>query len=388
MDNFLKTIGGGCLGSAALGMFMGPAGAVAGFGIGMFSSSNSMQGGSTLSNVLGGAGFGGLVGMATGNPFGGAIAGGATAGLISLIFGNNNQQQNCNGCQNYPQAPHHHQHNQGGNQGSYGYGYGQNGNYNTSLIGHPGYDMGSFNYGGGYGGNYGGGQSCACAGYYPQNQNYGGQQGYNNRPNYGGQLKGGDGKPIEYKTSGGYNVQINGGEITITDPKGEHKVVHSGDPHEYVDGKNVKDWDEKTRSLILGDGTKITMNAEGPKGVIDNYSIYDGAESIQVTAKGNKIDNVSFDPRQRQWADANQADGETAYMGYNNKGQFTYTDVYKQNENLGVTPYYKDIAGAGLKNNENQQAHRPHHHHRPQQYANQPDFNFNFNYANQNRYWA
>jgi len=335
MDNFMKSLVGGFSGSLPMGILFGPVGAVTGFGIGMFSASQGMQGGqgSTLTSILGGAGIGGLCGMIMGNPLGGAVAGGATAGLIALIFGKFGQeQQQTQQCPYYPQPNY--------NQGYYG-------GDSTFLIGHPGYgNAGQSYYPGSQAGAYAGnGQAYA----YAQQGCY--QQQQPPPPNYGGHLsQKGDGKPINYKTSGGWNVEVNGTTITVTDPSGKHKTVHSGDPHEYVDGKRVKDWEGKTRSLILGDGTKITMNATGPQGVIENYSIYDGAESIQINAKGNKIEDVSFDPRQRQWQDANQYDGETAFLGYNNRGQFTYTNIYKQNENLGVTPYYKDLARVGKDN--------------------------------------
>jgi hypothetical protein len=262
--------------------------------------------------------MGGMAGMVMGNPLMGMLLGGATGGLMACLFNKLSQQQP----QQQQQTPYYPPPNYG-NYGGYGSG---------AYAGAYG--------GGAYAGAYaGGGGAYAVAGsYYP---------GYPQQQppmNWGGQLRqDGEGKPIQYTTSGGYNVKINGGEITITDPNGEHKVVHSGDPHEYVDGKRIKDWDGKTRSLILADGTKITMNATGPQGVIENYSIYDGAQSIQVDAHGNKIMQQSFDPRQRYWNDAYQADGETAYIGYDRKGNFSYKDIYNQGNDLGVTPMYKDL---------------------------------------------
>lgn len=315
MNMFLLGSGAGMAGALPMMMMFGPMGAMMGFGAGMFGAASGMMGKPGM-GALGGAAMGGLAGMAMGNPFMGMLMGGATGGLLGLLFNNfSNQQQ-----QQTQYAPYYPQPNYGGGYGNYGGGYG--------------------NYGGGYG-SYaqayaGPGGSYASAGYYPQPQP---------PMNWGGQLsQEGEGKPINYTTSGGYKVAINGGEITITDPKGEHKVVHSGDPHEYVDGKNIKDWDEKTRSLILSDGTKITMNATGPQGTIQNYSIYDGAQSIQINADGNKIQQRSFDPRVRMWQDAYQSDGETAYVGYDRQGDFMYKDIYNQNPNLGVTPMYKDLA--------------------------------------------
>ncbi|MDQ7825666.1 MAG: hypothetical protein RDV48_22895 [Candidatus Eremiobacteraeota bacterium] len=332
MSDFMQSIAGGMMGSIPMGIMFGPIGGMFGFASGMFGASSGIQG-NPMQGFLGGAAMGGLCGMTMGNPLGGAIMGGATAGLLALIFNNcNNQQssQQSQMCPYYPQPPYY-----GGG------GYNQYGGNSTSLMGFPGYNSyGSYGNYGSYANAYAGqGGSYANAGYYPPYQQP--------QPpmNYGGQLsQDGAGKPITYKTSGGWNVEINGGKLTITDPSGKHKVEHSGDPHEYVDGKHIKDWDEKTRSLILADGTKITMNATGPQGVIENYSIYDGAESIKIDANGNKIQNVSYNPYQRYWNDANQTDGETAYVGYGRNGNFIYKDIYKQDENLNVTPMYRDLA--------------------------------------------
>ena len=235
--------------------------------------------------------MGGMAGMVMGNPLMGMMAGGATAGLIGLLFNNqNNNQQQSQYSNYYPQA-------------NYGGGYG--------------------NYGGNYGGGYRQLRRPAHT-HRPMPATDMPQllqatillmaDSISSRTMAGSSARKVQASQSTTRQAAAGNVSVDGGKLTLTDPSGEHKIEHSGDPHEYVDGKHIKDWDEKTRTLILGDGTKITMNATGPQGTIQNYSIYDGAQSIQIDANGNKIDNVSFNPRQRQWADANQSDGETAYV--------------------------------------------------------------------------
>ena len=139
-------------------------------------------------------------------------------------------------------------------------------------------------------------------------------------------------------------MSVNGDKVICTSPDGKQKIEHSGDPHEYVNGKHIKDWEGKQRSLVLPDGTKITMGASGPQGVVENTSIYDGDQNIQIQNKGNEITHRSFDPRDTQARERWQYDGETAGVNYNNKGGIDYTNYYTQDENFGVKSNYKDLA--------------------------------------------
>jgi len=164
----------------------------------------------------------------------------------------------------------------------------------------------------------------------------------------GGQLQqDGEGKPITYTTSGGYTVSINGSTINVTDPNGENTVKTWGDPHENVNGKHVKDWKDKQRTMILGDGTKITMSADNPKGVVDNMSIYDGNQNVQIQNKGNQITGHSYNPWETRALEANQYDGETAIFRTNRSGAATYANIYSQDADFGVTRSYEAIATTG-----------------------------------------
>lgn len=152
-----------------------------------------------------------------------------------------------------------------------------------------------------------------------------------------GQLKqDGKGKPISYTTRGGYQVTVNKHDISIKDPNG-NEVKHHGDPHENLNGKHIKDWKGKQRSVVLADGTKITMSADGPQGVTQHTSIYDGRQNVQIANGKNQIEHHSmngFDTMSREFA---QFDGETAMFTSNQQGDGMYYNIYNQAANGAVT---------------------------------------------------
>ena len=164
----------------------------------------------------------------------------------------------------------------------------------------------------------------------------------------GGQLQqDGEGKPITYTTSGGYKVAVNGDTINITDPNGENTVKTWGDPHENVNGKHVKDWKDKQRSIVLGDGTKITMSADNPKGVVDHTSIYDGNQNIQIQNKGNQITSHSYNPWDTLFQEMGQYDGETALFTTAGDGSANYRNIYNEDTDFNIVRAYEAIATTG-----------------------------------------
>lgn len=219
-----------------------------------------------------------------------------------------------------------------GYQQGYAYGQGFQAGYQAGMQGYPPQGM--------YPGCMppGGGWNCQP----PQNQCY---PPYPGTGNPGGQLcQEKEHGPINYRTSGGWNVQVNGDKVIITSPDGKQKIEHSGDPHEYVNGKHIKDWEGKDRTLVLPDGTKITMGATGANGVIQNTSIYDGDQNIQIDNRDNEVTHRSFNPYDTQMRERWQADGETSGVSYNRRGGINYTNYYTQDRNFGVRSNYKDLA--------------------------------------------
>jgi len=232
--------------------------------------------------------------------------------------------------------------------------YGQSNGYGSSSCSPPYYgsSYGSQGYGG-YGCDpnfmspYGGQSQCGsqsgCG-----NFQFGNQCPPNccdRNASQGGQLQQeAEGKPISYTTSGGYQISINGSTINVTDPNGENTVKTWGDPHENVNGEHVKDWQDKQRTMILGDGTKITMSADNPKGVVEAMSIYDGNQSVQIQNDGIKITGHSYNPWQTRSQEANQYDGETSIFKTNYNGAATYSNIYSQDSDFNVTRAYEPIA--------------------------------------------
>lgn len=283
---------------------------------------------------------GGLIGtiLGAGNPLMGMLGMGVGA-LLGNAMGGHNQG-------NY--GHHHHPHHAGA--GSYppafghnfggpqmgGYGcppFGGGNPYGQPHWGGPGYGNNNMNF------NFGHQcpPSCCCrpcqCGCGPQQQ---------------GQLsQDGKGKPISYTTSGGYEVTVNKHTISVKDPSGKNVLKHWGDPHENLNGKHLKDWEGKQRSIVLGDGTKITMTADGPHGVTRNTSIYDGRQNVQIANDNNQISHHSFNPWDTMYREMNQYDGETAIFRNNRFGGAVYNNIYTEDKNFNVTNSYQQIGRTG-----------------------------------------
>ena len=157
----------------------------------------------------------------------------------------------------------------------------------------------------------------------------------------------GKGKPISYTTSGGYQVTVDKHTISVKDPSGKNVLKHWGDPHENLNGKHLKDWQSKQRTVVLGDGTKLTMSADGPKGVTLNTSIYDGNQNVQINNKDNQVYHHSFNPYDTMYREMNQYDGETALFQTNRFGAGVYNNIYNEDKNFNVSSLYQQIGRTG-----------------------------------------
>ena len=187
--------------------------------------------------------------------------------------------------------------------------------------------------------DFGFGQQCP-----PSQRDYGHCRGSQNQ-NRGGTLEQeAEGKPITYTTSGGYKVSVDGHTINITDPNGKNTVKTWGDPHENVNGKHVSDWQEKQRSIVLDDGTKLTMSADNPKGVVESMSIYDGRQSIQIDNNKNKITGHSYNPYETRNQEQSQYDGSVAYLQTGNDGSLNFANYYTQDQDFNINRNYQLLA--------------------------------------------
>ena len=150
-----------------------------------------------------------------------------------------------------------------------------------------------------------------------------------------------EGEPMEYITrSGNWSIKVDTSTITVTRSTlcQTATIQHWGHPHENLNGKHVKDWLDDRCSLLLDDGTKITMHADGPHGVVSKMSIYDGPNSFEINNDHNNVVEASTDLAVGQQRDEADADGETAYGSFvpNNTpgaiGYLDYRNIYTQNE--------------------------------------------------------
>lgn len=336
ISNAFSAVGAGLVGAAGGFLVGGPIGAMAGFGIGMFGAAAGMSG-NPQAGAMGGAMMGGMVGMAMGGPIG-MMAGGLLGGMLGNSVGNHFSHCPCRpdyspymggqfgGCYGMPQYGCPPFGGQMGYPGGCGF---PQGGFGMQM---PCQGMGFMMFGGCFGPPQMG-QPCFPPQYGPP------QQG-------GGQVSGGNGQPVSYTTQGGYHVTSEGGKVTITTPDGKHTIEHSGDPHEYLDGQRVKDWEGKDRTILLPDGTRITMNATGPTGTIQNTTIYDGGQEVAINNNNNTF-TAQFNPYRTQWDRSHQAMGETAVFGQNWNGGAVYRDIFTQQyPGMGVTPHFRDLRAA------------------------------------------
>ena len=148
-------------------------------------------------------------------------------------------------------------------------------------------------------------------------------------------------QPLDYVTSGGYTVKADAHTVTITDPLGRNTVEHWGDPHENLNGKHLKDWgggpqwEGLRRTVLLGDGSKITMEANGPHQVTRWTSIYNGNAHVQFDNCRSRIVRQGSDAAETAQLEKTQYDGETStFETDTTAGVASYDAVYNEDENF------------------------------------------------------
>ena len=148
-------------------------------------------------------------------------------------------------------------------------------------------------------------------------------------------------QPLDYVTSGGYTVKADAHTVTITDPLGRNTVEHWGDPHENLNGKHIKDWGGGPqwhglhRTVLLGDGSKVTMEARGPHAVTQWTAIYDGDSHVQFDNCRNQISWQGNDDAETGQLERTQYDGETAsFITDPGTGVARYDNLYNEDESL------------------------------------------------------
>ncbi len=115
--------------------------------------------------------------------------------------------------------------------------------------------------------------------------------------------------------SGEWQVVVDKHTITVSRRiVGTLKWEVWGDPHENLNGKHIKDWESRYRSLLLEDGTKVTMWADGPQKVVEKTSIYDGPQSHEIRNVDYEVRHSCVNTAVAQQRDAQEADGEVAHL--------------------------------------------------------------------------
>jgi len=95
---------------------------------------------------------------------------------------------------------------------------------------------------------------------------------------------------------------------------------------------------------VLDDGTKLTMSADNPKGVVESMSIYDGRQSIQIDNNNNKITGHSYNPFETRNLEQSQYDGSVAYLQTSNDGSLNFANYYTQDQDFNIDRNYQLLA--------------------------------------------
>ncbi len=151
----------------------------------------------------------------------------------------------------------------------------------------------------------------------------------------------GDPELLTVVTRGCWEITVNVHTVTIRTPSRGNKVEYWGDPHENLNGKHIKDWLTSRRSLLLGDGTLITLHGEGPQGVINQFTVYDGPHVRTIENATETITYSSDNLADATALEAAEADGETAQVVELEDQVTHYDNVYSQAEDEGGTPLEK-----------------------------------------------
>jgi hypothetical protein len=115
-------------------------------------------------------------------------------------------------------------------------------------------------------------------------------------------------------TPGGYKVEFLGNTTwKITSPDGKSTKIW-GDPHVHETDGGRWDWDDKTMTFTLPDGTKITANATGKLGVTTDVHVYYGNQRISVNGVDGKpqIGQLHYDGYAH---DVQMRDGSRVFLG-------------------------------------------------------------------------
>ena len=139
-----------------------------------------------------------------------------------------------------------------------------------------------------------------------------------------------DGNKRIYTTKGGYKVVYDPKkhEVHIYDPKGKEITKVWGDPHvKEADGSQWQ-WKNKNVTLILPDGTKLSMHANKANGVVTGLDIYAPGYTERVSMNDKGQVAVSHNVLANYYHDKMTADGDTFVTTNNGKDWHV---IYREN---------------------------------------------------------
>ncbi|PKN59205.1 MAG: hypothetical protein CVU56_01630 [Deltaproteobacteria bacterium HGW-Deltaproteobacteria-14] len=146
-----------------------------------------------------------------------------------------------------------------------------------------------------------------------------------------------NGDPIVYTTRDCWTVKVDDHTITISDPATIGSYQSWGDPHENLNGKHVKDWLSGRRSIAFG-GAMLTLHAQGPTGVVESLTIYDGPRSYTIACPGNLVIDRTLDAASTVAREDAEADGEAGCLANKADGGLLFDGTYQQDEGADGKP--------------------------------------------------
>lgn len=157
---------------------------------------------------------------------------------------------------------------------------------------------------------------------------------------------------LTYSANTGYIFRASGGGIitidlkkfvTITDDNYPgFKFVMSGESdisgllvysyhNEYLNGKHIKDRPGSRRTIVLPDGAKVTLIADGRQGALRSISIYNGKETHRINVTCNTLEYSSVNSAAAAGLDEAEPDGETSTYEISSTG-LIFLNIYQEDK--------------------------------------------------------
>jgi hypothetical protein len=176
------------------------------------------------------------------------------------------------------------------------------------------------------------------------------------------------GMTFTFTTADNWHIRFDQSAIVITAPTATPNTVEfwgtaSGrlaGSHENVNGKHVKDWVDRIRTVRLPSGALVTMTEAAPVSPLTTVSFYENGQSHTIDASTMSLTHsCAGDAAVAASRDSAEPDGEAASVSIIANGGIAYTDQYTQGVSatgapLDKVPDVRPIAETGGPVNPNQ----------------------------------